>query len=561
MRTYPVWQIAHEGDYESVLDSLLEARQLSGQDLEAGAEALHDPSLMLDLDRGVERIERAIRQGDRIVVYGDYDVDGVTSTAVMLDMLERAGADCAYLLPDRQRDGYGLKPPGVARARDLGAGLIVTVDNGISAFEALEEAGTAGLDVVVVDHHRQTEDLPRAQSIINPNRRDCPYPFKGLAGVGVTFKVVQALSGAFLEGAERRTFLNGLLDLVALGTVADIVSAIGENRVLIRQGFRVMERAERPGLAELRNVAGASGPINSTAVGFRLGPRLNAAGRLATADLALSLLRASSKAEAAQLAAQLDGLNKQRQQSQRAGMRQAADMVDQEDLSADRILVLLGEGWELGVIGLIASQLSERHYRPVAVCTDARGDGTYVGSARSIPGYDMVAGITTCSRFLTNYGGHAGAAGFSLEAESFEAFKAALTDHANATLSDADMQASLAIDLILRPGDIDIAILGELARLEPFGPGNEVPTFAALGLEVHNCVRVGKGGEHLKLTLGASGRKHSAVWWRNGAAAGEINRGDRIDAAFTLEEDTYVGNGTVQMVVRDLRAADDRDPA
>ena len=510
---------------------------------------------MLDLERGAERLERAIRQGDRIVVYGDYDVDGVTSTAVMLDLLERAGADCAYLLPDRHRDGYGLKPPGVARARDLGAGLIVTVDNGISAFEALDEARRAGLDVVVVDHHRQTEELPPAHSIINPNRRDCPYPFKGLAGVGVTFKVVQALSEAFLAEEERRPYLNGLLDLVALGTVADIVPVVGENRVLIRYGFRVMERGERPGLVELRAVARARGPINSTAVAFFLGPRLNAAGRLASADLALRLLRASTESQARELAAELDGLNKRRQQLQRTGMRQAGDLVDPEDLAADRILVLVGEGWELGVIGLIASQLSERHYRPAVVCTDARGDGTYVGSARSIPGYDIIAGITSCSQYLTAYGGHVGAAGFSLEAGNFEAFKAALTDHANAHLSDGDLQATLAIDLVLRPDDIDIRTLRELARLEPFGPGNEVPTFAARDLEVLSCTRVGKEGEHLKLSLGAGDRVCSAVWWRSGAAAAGLNRGDRVDAAFTLEEDTYAGNGAVQMVVRDLGAA------
>ncbi|MFH1569878.1 MAG: single-stranded-DNA-specific exonuclease RecJ [Gemmatimonadota bacterium] len=555
MRTFPVWKIAHEGDYRSVLEVLLAGRCLSEADLEGGAQRLHAPALMRDLERGVERLAGAIRRGEKIVVYGDYDVDGVTSTAVIMDLLERAGADCDYLLPDRHVDGYGLRPPGVTRARERDASLIVTVDNGISAHEALEAARAAGMEVVVVDHHRQTEDLPPAHSIINPNRRDCPYPFKGLAGVGVTFKVVQALSEAFIDADERRAYLNSLLDLVALGTVADIVPVVDENRILIRQGFRVMERGERPGLAELRTVARASGPVTSTAVAFFLGPRLNAAGRLASADLALRLLRARDAAEAQALAAELEALNSRRQQLQRTGIREAETLVGTADLAADRILVLLGEGWELGVIGLIASQLSERFYRPVAVCTDARGDGTYVGSARSIPGYDMVAGISCCSRYLQTYGGHAGAAGFSLEGGHFEAFRAALIDHANQNLAAEDLVPSLAVDLVLRAEDIAAHTAAELARLEPFGPGNEVPVFAARDLEVQACTRVGRGGEHLKLGLRAGDCRCTAVWWRNGEAASRLNRGDRIDAAFTLEEDTYTGNGAVQMVIRDLCAA------
>jgi len=556
LRTYPIWQIHHEGPYESVLDVLLAARDLSAEDLSASADGLHPPELLVDLPQAVERIAHAVRQGEKIVVYGDYDVDGVTSTAVLVDFLERAQGDVEAILPDRHADGYGLKPPGIRKALERGAGLVVTVDNGISSYAALELARREGIDVIVTDHHRQTEDLPVAHSIVNPNRRDCTYPFKGLAGVGVAFKVVQALSAIFMEDAPRRAYLNGLLDLVALGTVADVAPVVGENRILIQQGFRVMERGERPGLQQLRTVARSRGSVTTTVVGFILGPRLNAAGRLAHPDLALKLLRAGNEAEAQDLASELDELNTRRRALQRAGVRQARELVVAEDLASDRLLFLLGEGWELGIIGLIASELAQRHHVPTVICTDVLDNGTYVGSARSIEAYDIIAGITSCAGHLIAYGGHAGAAGFSLEAGEFEAFRAALIDHARAHISAEDLTASLSIDMALRSEDIDQRTVDVLADMEPFGPGNAMPTFVARDLEVGTCNRIGRKGEHLKLALMASGSARTAVWWRRGELGGQICAGDHVDVAFTLEEDTYTGNGAVQMVVQDMRAAE-----
>ena len=271
MRLYPVWQFAHQGPYDSVYEALLAVRDLTSEQLAIGAEGLHRPELLTDLPRAVQRIEEAIRAGDRIVVFGDYDVDGITSTALLLDCLQVCGASCDFILPVRHTDGYGIKPPGLRRALEKGARLILTVDNGISAFEALELAQREGVDVVVIDHHRQVQELPPAHSIVNPNRLDCDYPFKGLAGVGLAFKVVQALTAAFLSGDERRTYLNRLLDLVALGTIADVAPILDENRVLVRHGLRVMRRTERAGLRQLKAVAGCGdGAVNATDVGFRL---------------------------------------------------------------------------------------------------------------------------------------------------------------------------------------------------------------------------------------------------------------------------------------------------
>jgi single-stranded-DNA-specific exonuclease len=554
MHLYPVWDIVHDDNYDSLIDALLAGRGLTRQELDVGPETLHPPELLTDLEPGVERIATAIRQKEKIVVFGDYDADGVTSTALLMDFLEKTGAEYDYLLPDRHRDGYGLKPPGVERALEKGAELIITVDNGISAFEALDLARERQVDVVVVDHHRQLDDLPTALAIINPNRKDCGYPFKELAGVGVTFKVVQALSQLFMEGQERRQYLNGLLDLVALGTVADVMPVLGENRVLIQRGLQVFERTARPGLRHLKEVAGyANRTITTTALGFHMGPRLNVAGRLKTADLALRLLRADRDSEAAILADELNRLNAQRQSLQRDGLKEAESLVSQEDLESDRIIVLLGESWHLGIVGLLASRLAEKHARPAVVCTGGRGDGTYTGSARSIPAYDISAGIGACAEHLIAYGGHPGAAGFSLEEGSFESFRIHLVEHANAHISAEDLQARLAIDLMLRPRDIGPQTLKFLDQLEPFGNGHQAPVFGARNCQVKAVRQIGRDSSHLKLELLVGGRRCNAVWWNQGGALDQIPRDQSIDAAFSLQEDTYAGDGSVQLVLKDVR--------
>lgn len=555
MRTFPSWDIRHGDAYGSVLDALLEGRGLTLEDLQVGPEALQSPQLLKDLDQGVERIAQAVRQGEKILVYGDYDADGVTSTTLMLDCLQQVGGDCDYMLPDRHRDGYGIKPPAVEEALKRRAGLVITVDNGISAYDALQEAQAQGLDVVVVDHHQQLGELPPAHSVINPNRIDCPYPFKHLAGVGVAFKVAQALTEGFMDAAARRRYLNSLLDLVALGTVADVMPVLGENRVLVQRGLQVMEKTRRPGLQQLKAVAGcAEGPLQTEALGFYLGPRINVAGRLQTADLALRLLRAQSSGQAAQLAEELNQLNTRRKTMQRQAQDEANALIAAEDLASDRVLVLLGEAWHMGVIGLIAGRLCEAHHRPVVVCTDERGDGTYVGSARSIPGYDISAGIDACAEFMFNnqYGGHAGAAGFTLKGDCFEAFRMRLLEHAAEHLSPEDLQPRLEVDLKLRPEDVCAATIDQLDVLEPCGNGNQRPVFAVEGCTVVAVRRIGKDNSHLKINFKIGQRSCAALWWGKGEVADQLHPGQRLDAAFALELDTYTGNGAVQMVLKDL---------
>ena len=551
MRRYPVWNVLRDDPYDSLIDALLAGRGLTRAELQVGPEALHPPEQMQDMATAVARLERAVRTREKIVVYGDYDVDGVCSTAVLMDFLERVGADCDCLLPDRHKDGYGLKPPGVERAIAKGARVIVTVDNGISAYEALELAEVRGVEVVVVDHHQQLAELPCALAIINPNRRDCTYPFKDLAGVGVTFKLVQALSTAFLAGEERRRYLNELLDLVALGTVADLVPVLGENRLFIQRGLQILQRTKRLGLRALKRVASyRDQPLDAASLGFRLGPRINVAGRLKTPDIALQLLRSTSEGEAGQLADELNKLNSQRQEKQRKGIQEVEERIGPEEDVEDHIIVVLGE-WNLGIIGLLASKLCEKYARPAVVCTQSSDHGLCVGSARSIPGYDISAGIHSCEEHLKAHGGHPAAAGFSLEADAFEHFRLALIDHANAHISAEALQPALDIDLMLKPVDLTLDTVEQLAALEPFGNGHRRPVFALEDCRVVWARQIGSG-RHFKAELEVSGRRCAALWWNQKDLADQVRPGDRLSAAFELEADTYTGNGAVQMVIKDL---------
>ncbi len=577
MQKYPIWTIRNtrgtdsgaDGPVAPLVDVVLANRGLTAGDIADSPGILQDPFSMKDMDRLAERIVEAVRSGERIVVFGDYDVDGVTSTAVLMDFLDRVGADVVSILPDRYRDGYGMKPPGVRRAIEAGAQLIVTADNGISSFEAVDAANAAGIDVLVTDHHQPQGRLPDALAVVNPNRPDCNYVFKGLAAVGVAFKAVQALSDSLIEASERRAYLNSLLDLVALGTVADIAPMLGENRLLTRRGMQILDRTQRPGLQALKAVAGAdTRPVDTTAIGFFLGPRINSAGRLASADLALDLLRSSEAGDAARLAERLNALNRQRRELELAGVKQAGEQVESMGLDANRILIAKGESWHLGVVGLIAGRLAEQFGRPGIACTEVRGDGSFTGSARSAAGYNIAEAIFRCADLLTEYGGHADAAGFTGPLENFEAFKTRLEADASERISDEDMKTRLDLDAALRPVEISLDTVSALSALAPFGPGNEAPLFMVPNCTIERAVAVGKGA-HLKMNLntgssaaraGGSTRSsrqiRDAVWWGQGELAGRLRGGDRVDVACIMEANTWNGRTQVQLVLEDMRPAE-----
>ena len=577
MQKYPIWTLRHNRDSDSIaggsaeplVDVVLANRGLTAGDIADSPGVLQDPYSMKDMDRLTDRIVKAVRAGERIVVFGDYDVDGVTSTAVLMDFLDRVEADAASILPDRHRDGYGMKPPGVQRAIEAGARLIVTADNGISSFEAVEAANAAGVDVLVTDHHQPQGRMPDAYAVVNPNRPDCDYAFKGLAAVGVAFKAVQALSDSLIDARHRRPYLNSLLDLVALGTVADIAPMLGENRLLTRRGMQILDRTQRPGLQALKAVAGAdTRPVDTTAIGFFLGPRINSAGRLASADLALDLLRTSEASEAARLAERLNALNRKRRELELEGVKQAEEQVESMTLDAHhRILVAKGDKWHLGVVGLIAGRLAERYGKPGIACTEVRGDGSFTGSARSVAGYNIAEAIFRCADLLTEYGGHADAAGFTGNLENFDPFKARLEADAAERISDEDLRTRLELDAALLSGEISLDTVSALSALAPFGAGNEAPLFMVRNCTIDRAIAVGKGA-HLKMNLdteasvdGTGGAPRTgrricdAVWWGQGELAGRLQRGDRVDVACALEANTWNGRTQVQLVLEDMRPA------
>ena len=556
MRQYPIWHLRYRGAYDSLVDVLLDNRSLTREAISDAPEMLLDPLRMQDMDRAVGRILDARKKGERVVVFGDYDVDGVTSTALLMDFLDRVGIDAVALLPDRYRDGYGMKPQGVERALAAKADLILTSDNGISAFEAIAVARAAGVDVVVIDHHQPEDRLPDALAVVDPNRPDCGYAFKGLAAVGVAFKVVQAASTGLMRREERVPYLNSLLDLVALGTVADVAPMVSENRLLTRRGMRVMDKTTRPGLRALREAAGsADKPVNTTAIAYFLGPRINSAGRLGSAGLALDLLRSRDEEEARRLAEALNALNARRMDLQNAGIDEAREQVEKGGLVCDRMLVVHGEDWHLGVIGLIAGRLSEVYGRPSAVCTGVRKDGTFTGSARTSGGYNIVEAIFRCADLLSEFGGHAEAAGFTLPAKKLEAFRDRLIRDANQALTEEALIRRLEVDVELDASDISLESVSLIEALEPFGPLNESPCFMVKDCSVRASNSVG-GGKHLKMRLQIEKQVVEAIWWRQGALTGTLSAGKRVDVAFSLVKNIWNGHEKVELEVKDVRPAE-----
>ncbi len=532
------WLIAETDRSEPVVARL---RRLRGLD-DGAPETLHDPFLMRGMDRAVQRLRSALECRERITVFGDYDADGVTGTALMIDWLRSRRARASYLLPHRIRDGYGLQAAHVERVIQKGTDLLVTVDNGISAQEALGAAARAGLDVIVVDHHHQTGELPPAVAVLNPKRHDCEYPFKELAAVGVAYKLLQALDGKPGEDA---------LDLVALGTVADLVPLRGENRVLVRGGLVRLNNGARPGIMALKEVCrGQRGPVSSRTIGWQFGPRINCAGRLAEADLALELLLASELGRAREIAGRLDQLNSMRQEIQRNAIRQTEHAL-KEAAELHRIIIVIGEDWHLGVVGLIAGKIAGDYNRPAMALTRVLGDGLLKGSARSVPGFNITSAIAEFQHLLVEFGGHSEAAGLSIREEHLQDFVNGITALANRRIEE-DPVVELRIDTEVDAGEIDFELLHGLEELAPFGSGNPRPVFI-----LRDCRLVRKfsmsQGRHLKLWIENGNVPLEAVWWDGGGEGRGLQYGDRLDLAFELQLNHWNGKDMIQLVLQDLR--------
>ena len=509
---------------------------------------LHDPYLMAGMDRSVERLNRAIANKEKILIYGDYDVDGTTAVVVLLAGLERLGARVDIHIPDRLKDGYGMRVPVVERAAAEGVTVLLSVDTGIREHEVVARAQELGIDCVITDHHLPKESLPPAYALLNPRRLDCQYPDKNLSGVGVAFKLVQGLLGDRMSDALLQSFLK----IVAIGTIADVVPLQGENRVIAKFGLEGLRRPAAPGLTALMEVARLDGKTPTSGdIAFRVAPRMNAAGRMEDAGKVIELLRTSDAVKARKIAGHLDQLNSDRQRAEESILSEIDERVKAQPEIGERYsLVFAGDGWHRGVIGIVAQRVVERHYRPTLVI--GVEDGVGQGSGRSIANFHLLNALTDCESVFERFGGHAAAAGFTLERNRIEELRERFEAYARRTLEPQDLVPLLRVDAEVDLDQMDWPVYEQLKRMEPFGMGNPTPVFVARGLRLALPPRV-VGEKHLKLRVANGARDLDAIGWRKGEQAKLLGRGEAVDLAFTLDENTWQGMTSLQMVIKDLQ--------
>jgi len=514
-----------------------------------------DPFQLCDMDAAAERVVAALERNEAIAVYGDYDVDGQTATALVVAFLRRFGARVGYYVPRRLEEGYGLHEPALRQLRERGADLVITVDCGATALGAAEEAAALGLDLVITDHHRMGGgELPLAAALVNPHRPGCPYPYKHLAGVGVAYRLAQAVWKRAGEPPEADP--DDFLDLVALGTVADVMPLTGENRSLVSLGLERMNARLRPGLAAMAEAAGLEGTIDAHHLAFILAPRLNAAGRLDDPSAGVKLLLTAAEAEARELAARLERLNRLRRSLEDFIVEQARTQVEEALAREAPALVVAGEGWHPGVLGLVASRLVEGYYRPT-LALGIEGDRAR-GSGRAVDGFDLYAALGGCADLLDTYGGHELAAGFSLQArrlpELRERFAEAAYRQLAEPLAAGELLPVVRVDAEVDLGALDEPLLEQLDALGPFGPGNPTPVLGARRLRVADVRAVGAGGAHLQVTLEdpQGGGVRRGIGFRLGELAEHVRRGDWVQAAFGLQLDTWQGRREVRLRLKAL---------
>ena len=549
-----VEELARTLDVSEVLASVLVRRGYT--DVERARAFLaaelpaHDPFALGDMAEACEAIRAAVAAGTRICVHGDYDADGICATALAVLVLRELGADVTYHLPSRFDEGYGVAAQTLERLAAEGVGLVLTVDCGVTAVEEVAAARARGLDVVVTDHHRAGEELPGCP-VVGPYRGD--YPFRELCGTGVVWKLGQALLGPEAEALTRH------LDLVAVATVADVVPLLDENRGLAVAGLRALARTQKPGLQELMRVARVDpAAVDAGAIGFRLAPRLNAAGRLGRPEAALELLLCEERDPAARLAQQLEDLNRERQAVEERILREAVEEIESwpEERRRHRAYVVAGADWHEGVIGIVASRLVERYARPVVLI--AGTDGDWKGSGRSIAGFDLHDGLRQCAGHLERWGGHAAAAGLSIRPENVAAFAEQFAALGDGALAEDDLLPPALVDALAHGRDLTLALCEELARLAPFGLGNPGVTLLLPGCELVDLAAVGEG-KHLKFRVREDGRDAgSAIAFRLGRRLDSLRRPGHYDVAFRLEANQWNGTVAPQLNVQRVFERDDR---
>lgn len=526
------------------LDDAAHLREFLGE-----GEPLSDPFLLKDMDKAAARITRAVDNMEKIAVYGDYDADGVTSTAMLYSYLETRGADVIFYIPQREGEGYGMNIGAVEYLKEQGVSLIVTVDNGISSVQEVARANELGIDVVVTDHHRPQEILPDAVAVVDAYRSDDTSPYKHFSGVGIAFKLLMALE----DGAgDVEDLLEAYSDLAAIGTIGDIVPLTGENRTLIRAGLERLSQSDRPGVQALLENAGIAGKaLTSTNVAFTLVPRINATGRMGAPERAVRLLISGYEEEAEVLSEEICADNEERRRVEAEIAEAAFANIEAKGYMKDRVVVVDGENWHHGVIGIVASRVTERCGKPCMIIS--RGETEAKGSGRSIEGFSLFEAICACGDLLIKFGGHPMAAGITLKPENIEAFRKRINQYAAEHFPQMPTQ-TVTLDCKLNPAALSVSMAQSLTQLEPFGNGNPQPVFGLFNMELSNVTPVGGGG-HLRLTLEKNGAVITAMRFNTKPEELPYHIGDKIDLAVQLEAREFRGQPSLTVIVRDMKFA------
>jgi single-stranded-DNA-specific exonuclease len=508
--------------------------------LEPSLDALHPPERMQDMSTAADRIQAAIGRKEAILLYGDYDVDGTTSIVILKTALELLNAKVRFHVPHRIKDGYGMRSEVIQEASEQGVRLIVSVDTGIRANKVVREARELGIDVIVTDHHLPETELPPALAVLNPNRRDCGYPEKHLCGAGVAFKLIQALLERSEFSSERRAkLLDSFLKLVAIATIADIVPLMGENRVIVRRGLAGLARVKNAGLRALLGVSGLTCglPPSTHQVAFRIAPRINAAGRMASARDVIDLFLTNDENRAQRLAEQLDVLNRERQQAEAEIIETILKQCETMTVDDSAALVFAESGWHLGVVGIVASRLVERFARPVIVLSDAAEEGFFSGSGRSIPRFHLLEALENMAHLFHKFGGHRQAAGLTMKREHVDEFRQKFHLFASERLTPDDLRPEFTVDAAASFSELDEGTIREIFAMAPFGFGNPVPVLLARQAEVAGPPRALSEGKHLRIPLKHGGRMLWCKAWNFGDRAALFEPGAKLDVLFTVDDD------------------------
>lgn len=508
---------------------------------------MYDPFLMRDMDKAVERINAAREAGERITIYGDYDVDGITAIAILYKYLNGIGIDVDYYVPDRMQEGYGVNRDALDKIKSRGSSLIITVDTGITAVEECEYAAEIGLDVIVTDHHECKERIPDVCASIDPKRKDCKYPFKSLAGVGVVFKLIQALD----TNSSLFDLMEDYADLMCLGTVADISPLTDENRVIVTEGLKRFKRTKNVGLKALIDVSTNGKAITTSTIGYIIAPRINASGRLGCASRSVELFLTDDEETALNLAKSLCEENSLRQQTEQKMFKEALEYIEEHpEVKDDKIIVIPHENWHHGIVGIVSSKITEKFYKP-SILFAIDGDEAK-GSGRSVSGFNLFGALESCSDLLEKFGGHELAAGLTIKASNIEAFRKKINEYSKDKMAESMLVPTVMLDAAIKVPYITIDTVHDINRLQPFGVDNPTPAFAVRNIKIHK-ISVMSEGKHLRMTLLKDGKYLDAVGFGMGEYYHHLEEGDFIDVAFALDINDYKGFQNVQLILKDIK--------